>query len=228
MGELFLYLVTFLLYVIFPFCSSQDNLVPEKSINANQTLTSSIETFALGFFSPEHSTNYFLGIWYNTVPNTAIIWVANRESPLASPGVFTLGDDGDLVVLDEARKVKVWSSNVPVSAAARNGTTSLLMDTGNLVLRFGGDALWESSDHPSDTMLPGMKISLNKKTGQQRRFTSWAELHDPQPGKFILGIDPKRSWTAFYLEGKCFLCVKDPGGSLKRSLVIAVVQQQQG
>ncbi|KAM5580805.1 hypothetical protein ABKV19_010156 [Rosa sericea] len=82
------------------------------------------------------------------------------------------------------------------------------MDTGNLFLRFGGDALWESSDHPSDTMLPGMKISLNKKTGQQRRLTSWAELHDPQPGKFTLGIDPKRSWTAFYLKGKCFLCEK--------------------
>ncbi|XP_034197068.1 G-type lectin S-receptor-like serine/threonine-protein kinase B120 [Prunus dulcis] len=67
------------------------------------------------------------------------------------------------------------------------------MDTGNLVLGFGKDQtkdpLWQSFDHPTDTLLPGMMISLNKRTDQQRRLTSWAAVDDPKPGKFSLGID---------------------------------------
>ncbi|KAK9937433.1 hypothetical protein M0R45_014226 [Rubus argutus] len=197
MGWFLRYIVTMLLSLILSFCTCQDKIVPGKSVSGNLTLTSSLGAFSLLFFSPENSTKYFLGIQYNTFPETAIVWVANRESPLDSPGVFMLGSDGNLVVLDEARKVVVWSSNVPVSAAAKNNTTGLLMDTGNLVLRFGVDALWESFDHPSDNMLPGIKISMNKRTGQQRRLTSWATPDDPQPGNFTYGIDPKVPLQAF-------------------------------
>ncbi|ONI18603.1 hypothetical protein PRUPE_3G225900 [Prunus persica] len=49
-------------------------------------------------------------------------------------------------------------------------TTSVLMDNGNLELRLGEDTLWQSFDHPFDTFLPGMKLSLNTRTGQQRAF----------------------------------------------------------
>ncbi|KAK9932428.1 hypothetical protein M0R45_019666 [Rubus argutus] len=200
MGWLLRYLVTLLLSLILSFCTGQDKIVPGISISGNLTLTSSLGAFALGFFSPENSSKYFLGIWYNTVPvpsNTAIVWVANRKSPLDSPGVLMLASDGNLVVLDEARKVMVWSSNVSVSAAAKNSTTGSLMDTGNLVLRFGGDTLWESFEHPSDNMLPGIKVSFNKRTGQQRRLTSWAAPDDPQPGNFTFGIDPEVPFQTF-------------------------------
>ncbi|PRQ53309.1 putative non-specific serine/threonine protein kinase [Rosa chinensis] len=98
--------------------------------------------------------------------------------------------DGNLVVLDQARNL-VWSTNASLSTSAMNHTTRLLEDTGNLVLSFEEVTLWQSFDHPSDTLLPGIKISLNKMTGQHRLLTSWAALDDPQPGKFTLGIDPK-------------------------------------
>ncbi|XP_040371592.1 G-type lectin S-receptor-like serine/threonine-protein kinase RKS1 isoform X1 [Rosa chinensis] len=190
MEWLFPYLVL-LPSLIFSFCTSQDNLVPGKSISANQTLISSNGTFALGFFRPENSTKYFLGIWYDKLPKLTVVWVANRESPLDSPGVFTLRTDGNLVVLlDVEASAPVWSTNL-VLDAAKNGTTGLLTDTGNFVLRSGEETLWESFDHPSDTILPGMKISLNKLTGQQSCLTSWATLDDPRPGKFTLCIDPK-------------------------------------
>ncbi|KAM1716340.1 hypothetical protein ACFX11_024314 [Malus domestica] len=73
-------------------------LALEESVGADQTLISYRGTFALGFFSPENSKNFFLGIWYNTIPKNLKVWVANRGSPLDSPGVLTLSADGNLVV----------------------------------------------------------------------------------------------------------------------------------
>ncbi|BFG26226.1 hypothetical protein CerSpe_125000 [Prunus speciosa] len=70
---LFLSLALLLLSLVLPICTSQDNLEPEKSITGNLTLISSLGTFALGFFSPENSTKYFLGIWYNKIPKTPIV-----------------------------------------------------------------------------------------------------------------------------------------------------------
>ncbi|KAM5580862.1 hypothetical protein ABKV19_010191 [Rosa sericea] len=226
MGWLFPYLVILLPSLIFSLCTSQNNLVPGKSIGANQTLISSNGTFALGFFSPENSAKYFLGIWYDKLPKSTVVWVANRESPLDSPGVFTLGTDGNLVVLlDVEARAPVWSTNL-VLDAAKNGTTGLLTDTGNLVLRSGEETLWESFDHPSDTILPGMKIGLNKQTGQQSCLTSWATLDDPRPGKFTLCIDPKgrqayiwednsiQKWRiAMYIGRDTRSAFGNPGGS---------------
>ncbi|XP_062009549.1 G-type lectin S-receptor-like serine/threonine-protein kinase B120 isoform X2 [Rosa rugosa] len=192
MGWLLYYLVTVLLLShILSFCTCQDKIGPGQYISGNLTMVSSLGTFSLGFFNPnENSTKYFLGIRFNTFPNTALVWVANRESPLDSPGFFMLSTDGNLVVLDQTRNL-VWSTNASISASAMNHTTGLLEDTGNLVLSFEEVTLWQSFDHPSDTLLPGIKISLNKTTGQERRLTSWAALDDPQPGKFTFGIDPK-------------------------------------
>ncbi|PQQ01504.1 G-type lectin S-receptor-like serine/threonine-protein kinase [Prunus yedoensis var. nudiflora] len=72
-----------------------------------------------------------------------------------------------------------------------NATTAELLDSGNLQLTFGKDILWQSFDHPSDTLLPGLKLSINKRTGQETHLTSWAAHDDPQPGIFCIGIDPK-------------------------------------
>ncbi|KAM1411430.1 hypothetical protein COP1_024124 [Malus domestica] len=72
-----------------------------------------------------------------------------------------------------------------------NATTAVLIDSGNLQLIFEQDILWQSFDHPSDTLLPSMKLSLNKITGQQACLTSWAALDDSQRGLFSVGIDPK-------------------------------------
>nr|XP_011461958.1 PREDICTED: G-type lectin S-receptor-like serine/threonine-protein kinase At4g27290 [Fragaria vesca subsp. vesca] len=189
------YLVTLLVSHILSLCTCQDKLVPGQNITGNNTLVSSPGTFSLGFFNPENSTKYFLGIRFNTFPNTALVWIANRESPLDAPGLFMLSSDGNLVVLDDTRNL-VWSTSASIPASAMNHTTGLLEDSGNLVLSFEEVTLWQSFDHPSDTLLPGMKISLNKTSGQQRRLTSWAALDDPQPGKFTAGIDPQVPFQA--------------------------------
>ncbi|KAM1059285.1 hypothetical protein TB2_023590 [Malus domestica] len=195
-GLLKLIVVLSLMLLPFSFCTASKHnnlLVPGHSIIAKQTLISSSGNFALGFFRPAKSTKYFLGIWYNAMPNPPIVWVANRDSPLNSPGVLMLRSDGNLVVLEN--EAIIWSSNASVPASAMSSTIGLLMDSGNFVLQLGEELdknpLWQSFDHPSDTLLPGMKISLNKRTGQQRRLTSWSAVDDPKPGNFSAGIYPK-------------------------------------
>ncbi|CAB4274308.1 unnamed protein product [Prunus armeniaca] len=85
----------------------------------------------------------------------------------------------------------IWSSSASVPASAMNATSAELLDCGNLHQRDGEVTLWQSFDHPADTLLPDMRLSVNKKTVYQRRLTSWAALNDPQPRKFTLGFDPK-------------------------------------
>ncbi|KAL6136817.1 hypothetical protein ACLB2K_062112 [Fragaria x ananassa] len=135
-----------------------------------------------------------------------------------------LSSDGNLVVFDETRDV-IWSTNASVSASAMSKTTALLLDTGNLVLRFGNQTLWESFNYPTDTVVPGMKIGFNKRTGQQWLLTSWAASDDPQPGKFTSGIDPKvpsqlLTWkenvpywrSAIYIDSGDTTLYRGPGG----------------
>lgn len=111
-----------------PFCSSEDRVKAGESISINQTLTSAGGNFALGFFNPGNSTNRYLGIWYKTISEQTVIWVANRENPLAknSRGVFGLGDDGNLVLFDGRRRV-VWSSNATTANLAMNSTVAVLI-----------------------------------------------------------------------------------------------------
>ncbi|KAL7185666.1 hypothetical protein ACSBR2_027590 [Camellia fascicularis] len=71
-----------------------------------------------------------------TISKQTVIWVANRENPLAqnSTAVFRLGDDGNLVIFD---------------------------------------GRGQGFDNPTDTFMPGMKLRLNRKTGQRSLLYSW-------------------------------------------------------
>ncbi|KAK6919453.1 Bulb-type lectin domain [Dillenia turbinata] len=174
------------------FLTGADNIVPGTFLSSNQTMVSAGGTFALGFFSPENSTKSYLGIWYNDIAQKTVIWVANRESPLAqnSSNTFLIGNDGNFLIWDNARKA-IWSSNVSISNSTPKNTSGILMDTGNLVLKLGEEILWQSFDNPSDMFVPGMKISLNHRTHKEISLTSWLDEEDPQTGQFTFGIDPR-------------------------------------
>ncbi|MBA0561627.1 hypothetical protein Golob_018436 [Gossypium lobatum] len=166
-----------------------DVLGVEGSISDGETLVSSLETFQLGFFSPGKSRNRYLGIWFKTCPGT-VVWVANRNNPIVDgKGVLTVSDSGNLVLLNQTKSV-VWSSNM--SGTAQNPVAQLL-DTGNLVLKdnksTAGSYLWQSFDYPSDTLLPGMKVGWNLKTGEERYLTSWKSADDPSSGNFTFRLD---------------------------------------
>ncbi|KAH7546573.1 hypothetical protein FEM48_Zijuj01G0215200 [Ziziphus jujuba var. spinosa] len=97
---------------------------------------------------------------------------------------------GHLVLLRQKSSV-VWSASPTQSVQA---PILQLLDTGNLVLRDEKDEnsenyLWQSFDYPTDTLLPGMKLGWDLKTGLERRIVSWKSPDDPSPGDFSWRIE---------------------------------------
>ncbi|MQM14570.1 hypothetical protein Taro_047505 [Colocasia esculenta] len=190
MGSFFL--ISAFIVFLSSFCAADDRLAAGQSISVNQTIVSTGQIFALGFFTAENTDAaanlQYVGIWYNRLPERTVVWVANRETPLRDPaGFLTVTEDGNIAVLDGMGRT-VWSTNltgVPSNASA------VLLDSGNLVLRDGsGNDVWQSFDHPADTRLPGMKLRVNLTTGVGSRLTSWRGAADPSPGQFVFTADP--------------------------------------
>ncbi|KAK3433295.1 hypothetical protein EUGRSUZ_D00886 [Eucalyptus grandis] len=172
-------------------CKLEAQTVKRFRILDGNLLVSSGKRFALGFFSPGNSSHRYVGIWYYQVSEQTIVWVANRERPInGTSGALSIDSDGKLV-LHENGSFLVWSTNVS-SALSNYSTTARLMDSGNLVLvqDFSERVIWQSFDYPTDTMLPFMKLGLNRKTGLNRFLTSWKSPEDPTPGNCSYRIDP--------------------------------------
>ncbi|KAI3944280.1 hypothetical protein MKW98_016510, partial [Papaver atlanticum] len=96
------------------------------------------------------------------------------------------------------------------------------MDSGNLVLRqlCDGKILWQSFDHPTDTLLPTMMVGNNRRTGKIQMLTSWKGESDISTGDFFSGIElidnipqvviwngSKRHWRSGPWNGRIFIGV---------------------
>ncbi|CAN1281435.1 G-type lectin S-receptor-like serine/threonine-protein kinase At4g27290 [Linum perenne] len=64
-----------------------------------------------------------------------------------------------------------------------------------------GNYLWQSFDHPCDTLLAGMKLGWDSKTMLNRRLTSWKSFDDPSPGDFVWGYEVQNNPEAFMWKG---------------------------
>ncbi|XP_021910790.1 receptor-like serine/threonine-protein kinase SD1-7, partial [Carica papaya] len=139
----------------------EDNMLSGDYITGNKTLVSATGAYALGFFSPENSSKSYVGIWYHDLsPIKTVVWVANRDSPLDSPGKFTLRDD-NLLILDRTGKI-VWSTNI-TSQHSVNTTVGILRDDGNLLLQLNEEIAWESFNTSSDTAVARKIVSFTRK-----------------------------------------------------------------
>ncbi|XP_062084143.1 G-type lectin S-receptor-like serine/threonine-protein kinase At4g03230 isoform X2 [Humulus lupulus] len=169
-----------------------DTISASKSLSGDQTIVSAGGVFTLGFFDPGDNSKFYLGMWYTKIKTHTIVWVANREQPVLNRSSSELKiSDGNLVLFDES-KLRIWSTNV--SSTSFSPVQAVLGDNGNLVLlqsdgSNSSNALWQSFDHPANTLLPGSKISYNKITKTHQVLTSWNNSIDPSPGLFTLQLD---------------------------------------
>lgn len=188
------------LIIVCCFChclsSPNDTITPGQFIRDSHTLISANSIFKLGFFSPQNSSNRYVGIWY--LSESDVIWIANRNQPLSnnSSGVVQISTNGNLVVLDSNKRV-IWSTNVTHVAA---NSTAKLLETGNLVLLDGatGQSIWESFQHPCHALVPKMKFGMNKETGKKIRLTSWRSPSDPSAGYYSTTLDRPKAPEMFY------------------------------
>lgn len=168
-----------------------DTISANQSLSGDQTIISSNGKFKLGFFKPGSSPNYYIGMWYDKVSEPTAVWVANREKPVLDKNSAELKIlDGNLVLVDESQ-TSIWSTNI--SSSNSSSVVAVLQDDGNLILTDGSNStppLWQSFNNPTNTWLPGSKLSYNKVTRTKQLLTSWKSADDPAPGLYSLELDP--------------------------------------
>ncbi|CAN1281437.1 G-type lectin S-receptor-like serine/threonine-protein kinase At4g27290 [Linum perenne] len=159
------------------------------------TLQSKDGTFELGFFTPGGaSKNRYLGIWYSPA-------IDNRSSL-----IIDAAKNNSLAIVS-SNKTVLWSSVANSNHLVLQNPVAELLETGNLVLRDqtdsmnSGNYLWQSFDHPCDTLLAGMKLGWDSKTMLNRRLTSWKSFDDPSPGDFVWGYEVQNNPEAFMWKG---------------------------
>ncbi|KAL2327804.1 hypothetical protein Fmac_021231 [Flemingia macrophylla] len=193
--------------------TSLDTLAASQSLHDGETLVSAGGIIEVGFFSPENTTRRYLGIWYSNVSPVTVVWVANRNKPLANTkGVLKLNEDGTLELLNDGNNT-IWSSNI--SSKAVSNPIAHLLDSGNFVVRNGhetkdDDALWQSFDYPGDTLMAGMKIGWNLETGLETHLSSWTSVDDPAVGEYSEKIDLRGYPQSIKFKG---LDIKSRAGS---------------
>ncbi|KAI7725468.1 hypothetical protein M8C21_008020, partial [Ambrosia artemisiifolia] len=196
-------LVFVLINLILRFCTCIDTITLTRPLKDGDTLVSNGETFALGFFSPTNSTNKYVGIWYNKVSEQTVVWVANRDRPITnSSGVLSVDQTGNLVLHESDQSFVFWSTNV--SGMANDVVSAQLLDSGNLVLFQGLNKnvySWQSFDYPTNTLLPGMKFGLDRKTGLNRVVTSWKSSDNPGVGDYSYKMEFVGSTQLFLYKG---------------------------
>ncbi|KAF6982759.1 hypothetical protein CFC21_001105 [Triticum aestivum] len=189
-------LVFLLLFGQILLCTAVDTITSTTPLSGSQQIVSQGGKFTLGFYSPPQgnttSSNYYIAIWYSNIPLPTTVWTATTNVPVSDPTTASLEitSDGNLVLLDQAKNRLLWSTNVSI---ASNSTVATIRDSGSLELIDASNSsivYWQSIDHPTNTLLPGVKLGLNKITGVSQRLVAWKSEADPSPGLFSLEHDP--------------------------------------
>uniref|UniRef100_A0A0D3HHT7 Receptor-like serine/threonine-protein kinase n=1 Tax=Oryza barthii TaxID=65489 RepID=A0A0D3HHT7_9ORYZ len=148
----------------FPCEARRDSLPRGASIavedHATDVLLSPDGTFAAGLYGVS-PTVFTFSVWFARAAGRTVVWSANRARPVHSKRsrLKLSGRRGALVLTDYDGEV-VWNSTVSASATAARAR---LHDSGNLAIEDGsGNVLWQSFDHPTDTLLPTQRIAAGE------------------------------------------------------------------
>ncbi|KAK7844728.1 g-type lectin s-receptor-like serine/threonine-protein kinase lecrk2 [Quercus suber] len=114
--------------------------------------------FAFGF-QQIGKGGYLLAIWFNKIPEKTIVWSANGDNLVPTGSKVELTKEGLFVLSDPTGK-EIWKPPLDRLGVAY----AAMLDTGNFVLASQDTVhLWQSFDHPTDTMLPTQKMRLGSK-----------------------------------------------------------------
>ncbi|KAL4612158.1 hypothetical protein ACB092_08G178700 [Castanea dentata] len=159
------YLLSLLLLVLLlpysTFAQSSSNQSLGSSLIAQEKgsyWASSFGDFAFGFQKIGNG-GYLLAIWFNKIPEKTIVWSANGDTLVPTGSKVELTKGGQLVLSDPTG-TEIWKSEL----GSLGVVYAAMLDTGNFVLASqDGGHLWQSFDHPTDTMLPTQTMSLGGK-----------------------------------------------------------------
>lgn len=179
------------LLLLHPALSLETKVIKQGDVlNSSSFLVSPRGIFTLGFFNSSEANRIYLGIWYNNSDGSSgkKVWVANPDKPMNDSSFLTLDTNGIL-------KLTIAGGSNPIELNTDQGSknsTAVLLDSGNFVLNdeIEKRILWQSFDYPTDTLLPGMKLGQNHKTGHNWTLTSWVNEDYYYSGSFTLSWVP--------------------------------------
>ncbi|WVZ87314.1 hypothetical protein U9M48_033970 [Paspalum notatum var. saurae] len=183
-----------ILIFLSPFCQSSNQLTQTKPLFPKDMLISEGGDFALGFISPTNSSNkLYIGIWYHNIPERTVVWVANRDNPITTPSSsakLAVSNNSELV-LSDSQGHTLWMTTTNNIASGGAGASAVLLNSGNFVLQSpNGTIVWQSFDHPTDTMLPTMRVMLSYKGKPAMHLSAWKGPDDPSTGEISYSMDP--------------------------------------
>ncbi|KAJ0793138.1 putative non-specific serine/threonine protein kinase [Helianthus annuus] len=170
--------------------------------DAKPWLSSSGE-FAFGFQQVQGKDNFLLSIWYEKIPEKTIIWYPEGGPTVSTGSKVGLVDRRGLVLCDPQGK-EIWSSG-SISDLAYG----YMNDTGNfMIVGSNSRNIWESFDHPADTILPTQVMArggvINSKMGKTNFAGGRFQLRLLQDGNLVLNTLDMFSGSpanAYYTSG---------------------------
>ncbi|KAJ8772867.1 hypothetical protein K2173_028044 [Erythroxylum novogranatense] len=130
----------------------------------NSSWVSPSGDFSFGFFNHSDQSNQFgVGIRFSSksisIGKQTLVWVAGGDISVSDKSYFHLSDDGELVLVDPLKGIIAWTTNTSQLGVV----AAFLRNDGNLVLLNAmNDVVWQSFDHPTDTLLPGQRLFAHK------------------------------------------------------------------
>lgn len=193
--------------------SSIDTLKQGHTLNSSAQLVSPNGFFTLQFYTPTDTgptNNTYIAVLLNDALYYPAVWVGNRGQPVPrnSTPLLTLGTAGELIITrhDGGHPIHLYAGAGAGPPRSNANVTATLLDTGNFVVGVGdGSVLWQSFDHPTDTLLPGMKLGGSVNTA----LSPWLTPTNPASGAFTLEWDPsageliiRRRGVAYWRSGR--------------------------
>ncbi|PIN05521.1 Non-specific serine/threonine protein kinase [Handroanthus impetiginosus] len=178
------------LHFLFSQVSSLDTLKQGDNLNLSSQLVSAKRIFTLGFYTLGKTHESYLAIWY-TDSSYGPVWIGNRDKPIPNykNPVLTISSKGQLVITQSGRE----SFELYAAESNKNLSLSATVEYREFCIEF------KCFDHPTDTLLPRMKLGVNHITGQNWRLSSWFGKRNPASGAFTLEWDPIY-WTSGELK----------------------------
>ncbi|KAH0651216.1 hypothetical protein KY285_031335 [Solanum tuberosum] len=152
-------------------------LTPILSREGNETL------FVCGFLCDYNGTACVFGVLlFPKISNNnsylyyaRLVWSANRNNPVRANATLQLRQDGGLFLMDSDGTL-IWSTSSSTSTRGKVVAGFKLTVLGNIVLfDKSNDIIWQSFDHPTDTLVAGQMTNAGQKLRSSVSATNWSE-----------------------------------------------------
>ncbi|KAH9669179.1 non-specific serine/threonine protein kinase [Citrus sinensis] len=144
---------------------SNINIGFSLSPNGNSSWLSPSGIYAFGFYQQSNGSSYYVGVFLAGIPEKNVVWTANRDNPPGRIVLRSTEQGQDSIIADDSQ----------------SASSASMLDSGSFVLYDSdGKVIWQTFDHPTDTILPTQRLLAGMEL-----FPGISKT-DPSTGKFRL------------------------------------------